>query len=442
MIMRSIWKTGGGYAIYVSIGLLLLACFGIRSQYDVIVYYDTDTVSYFYASQRILQGIIDPIRPPVYPLLLKVFTVLYPRDPFPAVVLFQGIVSFLSIVPFYLVCRRWLVHQSLAFLASLVYACYPILHAYNGSVFPESFLVVCYVWLLFLFSGYVANPTPAGAWALNTGLVVMVLLKPGSLYLYGVFALIWFIKVMKERLAVRRAAVISYVVAVALILGYCQLNSDQNGCFGLSTVTHDNNFGNVIYSGLYRNIPDQQLVTAIDSSMKNGVYYTIYYLNNDHDFIQQQYKNFPYINNSNMNYVLGIPSSGYGYTKSMLDRYLRKVMYSGAYVGYIVNNTGVFADSTVFGAKGYMIIILNLLWVGLIVYMALKNGVVLCLDIFVVAAAGGMVCTFLIAGFGQSERILLPVLPLFIFQGFRFLDLLVHATDLKKLATQATVKQF
>ncbi|MVT10004.1 glycosyltransferase family protein [Chitinophaga tropicalis] len=442
LIYRVADNAAAGYERYGPIVLLLICCFIIRSSYLVTLYYDTDTVTYFYASERILHGIADPLRPPVYPLIMKLFTVLWPRDPFPPMVIFQSICSFLSIIPFYFTCKMWMCSRKLALIASMIYGCLPLLHSFNNTIFPEALLITCYVNLLYIFSLYLKKPQRITAWLLNMGIVVMVLLKPGCLYLYVVLGLIWLIRIVAARsIASYYAESAGYLMAIVLLLVYCQVNSYQNGSFAVSTVTHDNNFANVVASNVYKNIPDKKLVTAIDSSIKNGVYYTIYYLNNDHDVIQQQYRNFPYINNPNMNYVSEIPSSKYGYTRKELDKYIGDVMRTKEYYRYVLENALNFMNSTIFSVKGYMLWVLMLLQAGFVVYAGLIKRNILYLDIFVLGASGGLLLTFFIVGFGQAERILAPVVPLLIFQFFRLLDLLGSVIDIKRLSHLATIKQ-
>jgi hypothetical protein len=276
---------------------------------------------------------------------------------------------------------------------------------------------------------------------LNGYIFYLVLLKPVCIYLYAVAGLIWIIKLLYERNSGTPQYILgSFIISVLLLLSYCLLNKKQNDYFGISAVTHDNSFANVIASNAYKNFSDKKLVTIIDSTMKNGIYYTLYYLNNDHDLIQKQYNVFPYSSNPSMESVSSIPASKYRYTKVELDTYISKAMRSKVFAEYIVNNITSFAGIEIYYIKGYMIYLLLFVEILLIVYFKIKHKGILLSHIFVFTTISGMLFSFLIMGFGQCERILTPILPFLIIFIFSFFDELIFCFDTERLVKYLNLK--
>jgi hypothetical protein len=94
---------------YVLAGILLF-CLCYRLYYFFVVnpnllLYNSDSVDYF-APVNLFKGIVDLYRPPVYPYVLELFGYLSQTNFVRNLLAFQQIISFLSIIPFYVACRR------------------------------------------------------------------------------------------------------------------------------------------------------------------------------------------------------------------------------------------------------------------------------------------------------------------------------------------------
>lgn len=396
--------------------------------------YDTDSVTYFYAAKNLFKGLMDPFRTPVYPAIIALFEIISDKDPFFAIVIFQGIISLLSIVPFYYCCKVWLSNKYLIIGATLIYGCFPAVFYYDNAIFPESLLISSFSGLLYFFSAYLVRPTNGKAISLNIYVFFLVLLKPGCIYLYGVLGVIWLVKLIAEK--EKRALIyplLSFFASVLLVVGYCSINKIQNDYFGVSSVTHDNNLANVINSQAYKEIPDPKIVSIIDTTLKHGIYYTIYYLNNDHDIIQKQYDAFPYDRNQNMNYVSGIPPCSVKYTKKQLDLFISGAMHSRVFTLYIGNNFLAFINSEIFYLKGYVLYLLFLAELIAIGYFYIVRKQILWFRLTVLMVITGMLFTFFLAGFGQIDRILVPVLPFLIVFISGFIDAMIYCFDSSKV---------
>jgi hypothetical protein len=301
---------------------LLLISFTIRNLFHLSLgtpAYNADTASYCYAAENILKGLIDEFRPPVYPLIMSLINKVNPDQYFENLVLLQRITSFMSIIPFYLTCKQHIKNKAIVFAVSLLYAIFPAFIVFNHSIYPESFLISFIAFFIYLFSLVLEKPTTGRTSILCSFILILTLLKPVSIILFPTVAFVLLAKYFIERDFNLRPFVVSFTANVILLLMYCQINYIQNDFRGISTVTHDNNFLNVIVSGTYKNIPDEAFVNTIDSTLKYGIYYSVYYLNNDHEINQLRFNAFPnnYLFTKHLESIQSIPPNSLGYNRQV-----------------------------------------------------------------------------------------------------------------------------
>ena len=180
-------------------------------------------------------------------------------------------------------------------------------------------------------------------------------------------------------------------------------------------------------------IPDPKVVSRIHTTLRHGIYYTIYYLNNDHDIIQKQYDAFPYARNQNMNYVSGIPPCPEKYTKKQLDLFISQAMHSRIFALYIWNNILSFVDTDIFYLKGYVLYALFFVELIAIAYFYIFSKWILWFRLTVLIVIAGMLFTFFLSGFGQIDRILIPIISFLIFFISGFIDCMLYCFDHKKI---------
>ncbi len=414
------------YSIEIIILLALCLIFRIYFHWNDRIVYHTDSVTYYYAAQHIFRGVIDPFRTPVYPMIIRVFQAVNDFDPFPNMVRFQHFISFLSIIPFYYSCKLLFQNKHLIYIAALVYGCFPDILGYNKTIFPESILISSFVVLFYIFSAYIVRPTHSKVALLNFYIFYLVMIKPGCIYLYGVVGFFWILKLILDNDRKQfKYPLLGFIASIVLLTGYCSINKIQNNYFGISLVTHDNNFLNVIESNAYTTFEDERLISIIDTVRNHGTYYAIYYLNNDHDLIQKQYSIFPYPFDGGMNFVSNIPTSPYGYTKEQLDIHINKAIKTSVFSDYIKRNYYKFLHDKLFYLKGFIIQLLLSIEFCLIIFYAVFRNKILWQRLFITLCITGMLAVFLIAGYGQMDRIIIPVVPLLIVFVFKFIDVLL-----------------
>ena len=409
---------------------LLLLGFTVRHilyQYQHALLYNTDTVTYYYAAQDIFKGLIDASRTPVYPALIKLFEWVWPDQPFQKLVIFQHLASFFSIIPFYRVCKRWFKNRIVRIIAVVVWGCFPPVLAYNNALFAESVLITSLVWFIWLFSEFIARPTATKAVILNFYLFYLVMVKPVSLVFYGVLGAMWFFNfLLKKNLHLLKPVMISFAISIGLVFSYCILNKYQNGYWGVTTVSHDNTFINVIFSGAYKNLPDEKFVTAIDTTLDKGHYYTIFYLNNDHDKYHKTFEIFPleYQGHWDMQGVYVIPPNRLGYTVKQVAACLKKAIASKTYLLYLLNKPVAFLNYGFLYIKGLWMYLLALAETVVILYGFIKQGQLQQVRLFNLLMIAGILVAFFIGGVydGTYRRVLLPLAPFLILLFFSLVD--------------------
>ncbi|WP_227625738.1 hypothetical protein [Geofilum rubicundum] len=315
---------------------------------------------------------------------------------------------------------------------TVLYACFPPLLFYNYALFPEAIFIASLVFTLYLFSGFVQTPTTGKAIALNMFLFFMVMVKPVSLVFYGVIAFVWVLWFWTNRDAKHlKPVAISFLASVLLLAGYCGLNNIQNGYPGLTTISHDNTFINVIFSGAYRELPDKDFITTIDTVIHKGHYYTVFYLNNDHDRYQKGFADYPleYRHQHDMWGIYIIPPNELGYTTENIRPYLKTAARTTTYARYILKKVFDFASFRFFFITGLTVYILILLDMVLILRNTIKFKTIDYARALNLLMLLGLLLAFFVGGVndGTRNRVLLPIIPFVMVQGTLLVDSLVLA---------------
>lgn len=410
---------------------ILIVCTTFRNIYRFIypqeIWWYSDTATYYYASSRILHGAVDAFRTPAYPAFLKLIELISNRNLFKNVVVWQSIISIISIIPFFLLCRQWFRNKYIAYTATILFGCLPVINNYNLGICPESLLISFLAFALYQIANYIKSPGYGRSVALNCTMVFLVMLKPVCIYLFGIIGLVWVLWFAYEKKGKHlRFNIAGLLVSTILISGYCFANKKQNGCFNLSSVNHDNNFANIILSDAYKTLGDTTFISIVDSIKSKGHYYAIYYLNNDYQKYQQVYGKWPkdYAFTRDMTSVSSVPPSRYNYSMNQLDSYIREAMLSKIYLQYIFGKFLQFAQFKFIFIKGYILYALLLVSLLITGYGAIYLRRVQWMEVYVVLALAGWLFTIITTGIKDitQERVLTPALPFIIILAFSFID--------------------
>jgi hypothetical protein len=431
---------------------LMLFGFTIRNnfyQQHLAMFYNTDSVTYYYAAQNIFHGLIDGSRPPVYPILIKISEWIWPGSPFKGLIIFQHFFSFSGLFPFYLVSKKIMVNRFVRILANIVWIFFPPVLAYNNGLFAESILISSMVWFIWLFSEFFKRLTSLKAILLNLVLFILVMIKPVALAFYGALGAIWiFTILLKKHRNLFKPIFISYLFSIGLIAGYSALNKYQNDYYGITTVSHDNTFINVILSDAYRTLPDNNFITTIDTTLYKGHYYTVYFLNNDHDKYHRAFEIFPleYMDKWDMKGVYETPPNQLGYNSKNIAPYLKKAQQHRIYKAYMFKKPIDFLNYKFLYINGMWLYFMLLVEIVSILYFIVKRHQFLQLRLLIFLMVGGLLMAFFMKGVfdGTYQRVLFPLAPFLILiffticdtvgRGLKFTNLkrLIHSSDIYK----------
>lgn len=431
--------------IFSDVFWLLLICFTFRNYFDKsigYISYNTDSATYWLAAQNLFKGLIDDYRTPLYPLILKLIEGFGKDFVFENTIIFQQIVSFTSIIPFYILTKKWFKNRIFSFIASLVYGCHRSVLQIIYGIFAESLLISFFVFFLYFFYSFITRPSIVKWVGLNLFVFLMVMLKPICVILYVVLfvvgiALYIYDPKFKEKKFSLTKILSGFFVGIILLIGFCTTNKVQNDYFGISTVSHDNNLANVILSQAYNEIPDENLVSIIDTARYYGHYYSIYYLNNDYEKYRKSFAAFPpqYEFSESMLGVQRIPANSQGYNRKNLAPLVKKAMCSKVYFNYIIRDFFLFSNSVMFSIKGYIIYLLIYFELVLVLYQLVFKKETDWMRIFVLLTGMGLLFASILGGINDvtRERVLLPVLPFLIIMFFDLINYSYFAAIKPKL---------
>lgn len=416
---------------------LVLIAFTLRNILDSImsntIYYNADSATYFLAAKKIALGVIDEYRTPIYPVFLKLFEIVNKDLVFENIVRFQQVVSYCSIIPFYLLCKRWFRFRLFAFAATFIFVCQPLIIRMNHEIFAESLLISFFIFFFYVVSSFISKPKTYKWIALNAFLFIMVMLKPICIVLYFILIVFGLYALLLKRdhpfcqIPVSNI-LFGYILSLSLLLGFCSVNKIQNDFFGISTVSHDNNFANVVLSNAYKTIPNKNLVNIIDTIKYKNHYYTIYHLNNDYEKYQESFASFPpqYPLTENMLGVKKIGPNTYGYNRKNLANPIKRAMFSKEYISYIIIDLVVFAREKYFSIGGYIMYLLILFESIYIIFEVFVKKKISFMRTIMVLTTTCILFAMLVGGIndGTRQRVLTPILPFLIYLSCDFVDIL------------------
>jgi hypothetical protein len=411
---------------YVLAGILLF-CLCYRLYYFFVVnpnllLYNSDSVDYF-APVNLFKGIVDLYRPPVYPYVLELFGYLSQTNFVRNLLAFQQIISFLSIIPFYVACRRLVPDIYLTIITTVVYGCWGDAIIQNANINPECLCIAGSAFFLFLLSAYLNKPTSFWAFAMGLFPLVLILLKPTYLVLAGIVLLFFIIRFICKRAerSILYAGLAGILITIIGVIGYCEMNKKHNGEFTLSKIALDNSIANVVISGAYKAGGDAELIARIDSTLPGDFYKAVYLLNNDHmDNYARLMNRFPakLAPSDDMLFSARFPNT-VNYPIDRIDRFVGKAKESRLYRDYILYEGKEMISQ-------YPIFFVILLLEGiLLVFVFLKYRRIAWMHAICLLFVGGQAFTIIVGGAGQWERVFLPAFPFALLLAASFVRILI-----------------
>lgn len=254
----------------VLILLVTTLTFRIIYYYFNVINIFPDSITYLNYNKNIFKGEIDINRTPLYPYFLKMVTFFSRTDSYLFnVVIFQSIISFISIFYFFKLCKNIYKNRKIAIISSIIYGISPSLINWDCSIMTESLSISFTVIFLYFLLKYYKNPSKVLSILLIFMCFMMVMLRPSFLILFILLNLIWIFMLFNnlELWKLFLFNVICGFFCILLLFQYCKSNEIQNHYWGISNVIDVNQLPMVIKYGIYNKSTDNEVIDMINSNI-------------------------------------------------------------------------------------------------------------------------------------------------------------------------------
>lgn len=243
--------------------------------YNVYVYSEyVDTATYLDAGINLLNGHIDMMRTPIFPLFMQACLKLFPQSMNIAFPIIQNAIFIMSIFFFHKICTHFIKNKYIQFFTCLIYACVPSIASWEYCVLTETFSIVSVVIFVYLIVLYLEKKSYKYLVITSLFIFIMVMIKPGFIFIFVIFLGFLILNFILTKLE-RREMIIGFVsilLSLSLVFAYTQINEIQNHVNGISIVTDINDFSNIVFSGIYKNGSDIEVIEAVDELILNGTH--------------------------------------------------------------------------------------------------------------------------------------------------------------------------
>ena len=191
---------------YILLGGILLFCLFYRLFYfgflhPNMILYNSDSISYF-VPVDIFRGVVDLYRTPLYPYILNFFEYISKDNLVPNLIIFQQIISFLSLIPFYFVSKSIVKNKYLIIIATLFYGCWHSIIIWNVNINPESLCLAGSTLMLFMLVKYLEKPKKLTAISIGIFPLILTMLKPTYLILICVVLLFFIFRFINKKIPI------------------------------------------------------------------------------------------------------------------------------------------------------------------------------------------------------------------------------------------------
>ena len=191
-----------------------------------------DTEYYLLAGQNILDGKIDCLRTPVYPLLCQAFIKLFGAEGLPtAMTIFQSIIYLISLISLQHIATYTIKNNA---IRNITLICYIICIApgWCNEILTESLSISGCIIMSDLVLSFVYKPSWIKSIGLHIFLILLVFLRPTFIIFFAILPVVWlFHRTMLKYKAVSIALTFICIVCYG---AYCSAYKNAYGRFGSS----------------------------------------------------------------------------------------------------------------------------------------------------------------------------------------------------------------
>ncbi len=241
-----------------------------------------DTSFYLLAADNLLNGRLDCLRTPVYPILLKLCTIpCNGKLTETLVCIIQSAIYLISSRSLYLTASHIAPRHWIVFFTTLMYCLLPAA-SWCNELTTESLSISLTVILCHWLLCFLSVPTWKRALAISMLILVMVMLRTNFIAFFAILPFVWLWQWITTQKPVFATAILFLFIPIGCYFGYCKLFQKQYGIFAASTSTTCCDYYNLRRSGLWDiNLlsDDTQIAACRYIESKNDPSYsTLYHL--------------------------------------------------------------------------------------------------------------------------------------------------------------------
>lgn len=236
-----------------------------------------DTPTYIEAWSSLVDGHLDKLRTPVYPLFLGISKAIFSDNYLYYVVGIQHLVFLVSIRYFYLLMQEIITSKKILYSLTFFYALYPCVATYNCCIATETFANAGTIFLLYsIIKLYKTSKFSFGIYSFFW-LFFLIFLRPAVVYLLPVTIVGWCIVAIDGKSFLNTSVVCGIAVSVIVsffLIAYMAMFKSYYGIFTPSAISINNKYAiakaaNVIDMNIWGN--DELLACQVDESCVNAI---------------------------------------------------------------------------------------------------------------------------------------------------------------------------
>lgn len=239
--------------------------------------YFVDTSSYFNALKDIFNGRPDFFRTPVYPLFLHFCESIAPDMVNEVVILIQILIFYISIWFFYKLLSHFSVNAVFNTVGTILYGIMTPIIRYNNLMLTESLTISGIVIFAYFLVLFFEKKDYRYYTFCTLGALLLAMLRPSSIFLFVVIVIAAIppvIDILKKKCRIKKRELIiplaALLISFSALFGYMAAMKSNYGYFGISYITENDKFTQVVVADIWRDNPDTEIVDKLNSQISDG----------------------------------------------------------------------------------------------------------------------------------------------------------------------------
>lgn len=406
METMKISKHSGKYRLFFwSIAVTILTLYNLTPSIGSF-----DSQYYFIAGEHLWNGELDCLRTPVYPLLLKVFSVCFgDKGGIAGIIILQSVVYLISVASLKSITTQVIKNQKIQYTVMLLYVLC-VAPGWCNEMLTESLSISGCVIITDLIVRYIKKSTYSLSFAIALLSIILVFLRPSFIFLFAILPFLWIVLwIRKKQRLFQSISLILMLLCATSYFAYCKAYEKEYGVYTSSISFVCNDIYNLKRSGAWNiervtNPQTKQMMREIEASVNYEPIYQA--VMNDHKSLSAIAK--------------GCNKMKTGNEKQLREHQIKITTASFDKRFSASVNTKTPISSALFASSLFLSLPLSLFYsiavislLALIIYFFQKKSIPLTATTIILFTAAQCFGIVLYAS-EAHERLLLPVYPLFL----------------------------